>query len=145
MYPEILQRYNEAFKTVVPEIPNILGYLPTTLQAYPAMFSRAMGFTEHIAVRRVSRRYRIAHCLCFVFQDNEEAEREMGIYLDAVPNAVNLYQLRGGIVSSQGDTAGMAGIVSGDVMEIPVGNVSYLGIVFISETLEKTGLPEIQL
>ena len=143
MYAEILQRYNLAFATVTPEITKILDYQPTTLQAYPTMFSRLQGFTEHIAVRRVARRYRIAHLLCFVFQDNEEAERQMEQYIDAVPNAVNLYQLRGGIVSSQGETGGMAEIVSGDAMMIPVGGVAYLGIVFISETLEKTGLPEI--
>ena len=134
MYADIIQRFNLAFATVTPEIAKILDYQPTTLQAFPTMFSRLQGFTRSTDGGRVHMRYRIAHLLCFVFQDNEEAERQMESYINAVPYAVDVYQSTGGIVSP-----GMTEIVSGDVMMVNVGGVAYLAIVFYSDTVEKAG------
>lgn len=134
MYADILQRFNQAFITVVPPIGAVYHYQPTTLQVLPAMFSRLQGFTRSIDGGRVHMRYRIAHVLCFMFQDSEEAELEMESYINAVPHAVDVFQSTGGIVSP-----GMAEITSGDVMMVNVGGVAYLAIVFYSDTVEKAG------
>ena len=133
IYESVVTAINERFRTIEPLIPVILDYEPTALVEYPTMYTLLENAEFPTTAGGVqSRRYRLLHRLCFQWIDNEQAERDLAPYVDAVPESVLTDPSLGGVI-----TSGLAHITRGDGVFVSIGGALYRAIDFHSDILVK--------
>ncbi len=96
-YEDILKGLHECFEGLH-TIPVILDYEPTSLQHLPALYSLFDSFAddEDDGGSLDKRTYRTLHRLCFRWQDNEQAEKELIPFLNTLPDSVKANPRLGG-------------------------------------------------
>ena len=130
-YSDVLDGLHTRFATVN-GITAILKYEPTSIQAYPLLYSMLDSFDIARTGQVVAWHYRTLHRLVFRWQDNELALAELIPFVNAIPNAVEADKHLGGKLKS-----GLATIDEGEVMWAEIGGTECLTLDFYSTVVEK--------
>lgn len=130
-YETALAGLHECFRRV-PRIQAILDYEPTSIQAWPTLYSLFDGaeFARRGQVKSTT--YRTLHRLVFLWQDNERAEEEMIPYIDLIPAVVAADPHLSGALAS-----GLATIDSVNAVWVTIAGVQCRALDFYSTVVEK--------
>ena len=130
-YSAILAGLNERFATV-PTIARVLDYEPTSIQAFPTLYS-LLDRVEYLPAGQArATRYRVLHRLCLRWQDSERAEEQLVPYVDSLAAAVRADPHLGGRIAS-----GLAQVVEAQGTFVVIGGVLLRCLDLYTETLVK--------
>ncbi|MFZ1484022.1 MAG: hypothetical protein WAS36_03340 [Candidatus Saccharimonadales bacterium] len=130
-YSAILAGLNERFATV-PTIARVLDYEPTSIQAFPTLYS-LLDRVEYLPAGQVrATRYRVLHRLCLRWQDNERAEEQLVPYVDSLAAAIRADPRLGGRI-----TSGLATVVEAQGTFVVIGGALLRCLDLYTETLVK--------
>ena len=130
-YANIIDGLNERFATVT-GIVRILDYEPTSIQAFPTLYS-LLDRVEYLPAGQVTAtRYRVLHRLCLRWQDNERAEQELIPFVDSLAAAIRADPHLGGRI-----TRGMATAVEAQGTFVVIGGALLRCLDLYTETLVK--------
>jgi hypothetical protein len=97
-YQAIVTGIHDAIEAAHPELA-CLPYEPTHID--PPMLYSLLDRVDYAGTGQIkSSRYRILHRLCFLWQDNEQAEAQLMPYVDSIPLAIRNDAHLGGAITS---------------------------------------------
>ena len=131
-YETILAGLHRTLATVTPPIAVLLDYEPTAIHTTPTLYSLLDTVTRERAGQVVAVRYRILNRLVFRWQDNEQAERELIPYVNAVAMVLDTDPHMDGAMAS-----GMASINQIDAVFVSIGGTVYRTLDIYVDALEK--------
>ena len=129
-YSAIVTGIHDAIEAAHPEL-TCLAYEPTHID--PPMLYSLLDRVDYSQSGQIkTKRYRILHRLCFLWQDNEQAELELMPYVDSIPAAIVADAHLGGAISK-----GLATI--GEVIGtfVSISGTLYRCLDFYSDVLDK--------
>lgn len=134
-YADVLAGLHERIATV-PGIDskNVLSYEPTSIVAFPTVYSLLDGIEYGEAGQVRTTKYRVLHRLCLRWQHNERAEQQLIPFVDAIPAAIREDPRLGGRI-----TNGLAVAVEARGVFIEIGGVLLRCLDTYTETLVKEG------
>lgn len=126
----MLTGLHERFATVS-GIAKLLKYEPTTIQAFPTLYSLLDTVERSQAGQLTVMRYRVLNRIIFRWQDNEQAELELIPFVNSVPAAIDADAKLGGRVDS-----GLARVTDIQAVFVTIGAL-YRALDIYTEVLEK--------
>lgn len=129
-YDDVLEGLHERF-AAVEGITTVISYIPTSIEPvtlFP-MFERYEG-SEVGQV--LTERFWTRHYLCFLWQDNEQAEIELRPYIALMPAAIRADPHLGGRINS-----GWAKVSEMLGAFITIGSIDYRTLEIVTEVLVK--------
>lgn len=130
-YDEVVDGMHERLLTV-PGINACLDYEPGQIDQPPIIYSLLDGFERSTTGKLTTMRYRILHRLVIAWQDNEQAERQLRSFVNAIPAAVDADAQLGGRIGS-----GLARIADAQAVWAKIGNPIWRCLDCYSEVVVK--------
>jgi hypothetical protein len=118
-YTDVVDGMHERLLTV-PGIVACLDYEPLAVDQPPIVYSLLDAFERSQAGQVTTMRYRILHRLVIAWQDNEQAERQLATFVNAIPAAVDTDAQLGGRIPS-----GLARIADAQAAWVKLGDTTY--------------------
>jgi hypothetical protein len=130
-YQTVISALHDVFEEVE-GIEAVLPYEPTSIQAYPTLYSLLDKVERSSQGQLVIMRYRILHRLCFRWVDNETAEAHLIPFVNSIPAAVDQDPMLGGALP-----LGIARISEIQAVFVEIGGTLHRALDFYSDVLEK--------
>jgi hypothetical protein len=121
---------------VVNGIALILKYEPTSVQAFPTLYSLLDTVERSQQGQLTIMRYTVLHRLLFRWTDNAQAEVELIPYVNSVPAVIDADPTLGGVLGT-GTTSGYARVTSINAVFVVIGQTLYRALDVRSEVIEK--------
>lgn len=132
-YADVLLGLHNRFATV-PGIKDILAYEPTSIQAYPTLYSMPTSGERSQAGHVTTMDYVTLHRLVFQWQEHKTAFSDLWPYINSLPAAVDQDPRLGGLLLN-----GIARMTRYEVVFTAIGGVEYLCLDWYSSVPEKGG------
>jgi len=131
-YQTVLDGLQEALKTL-PGLVVVLQYEPPAFDDTPFMYLLFDRSVDATVGQVLGTRYTVTMRLVTLWQDNEEAEKDIIPYIDSVPAAIHADRTLGGRL-----TSGLARVTGSEGGFVDVGAVRYRVVDFVADVLDKT-------
>lgn len=131
MYQDVVNGLVNAVSGV-PELRVVLDYEPAALHEAPAVYFTLDSFTRKVMGSITVMTYVVNCNLCILWQDNQEAERELQHLINSLPAALEQDMTLGGSLAS-----GISQVSGGEAIYREIGGVVYRSLTIKVQVTDK--------